>query len=261
MASSLIGGLVNAGSVAPEHIWVSEPCADKAQGLKDDFAINIADDNSALVRHCNTVVVAVKPQVMEQVIRPLASELTERQPLLISVVAGITAHSIEQWLGFATPIVRVMPNTPALVGSGASGLFANQNVTDSQRDTAEQLMQAVGVTAWVPKEADIDSVTALSGSGPAYFMLFIDSLIKAGVAAGLEEDTAKLLAVATAKGAAELVQSSELSLQTLIDNVTSPKGTTEQALLTLHELEFPTTVQKAFDAAKRRSQELAEELA
>ena len=153
-----------------------------------------------------------------------------------------------------------MPNTPALVGTGASGLFANSSVSPQQSQTAEQLMQAVGVTAWVKSDADIDSVTALSGSGPAYFILFIKSLIEAGTAAGLEENTARDLAIATASGAANLIRSSDEELQTLIENVTSPKGTTEQALKKLHELGLPHTVRQAFDAAKRRSEELAKEL-
>jgi pyrroline-5-carboxylate reductase len=205
-------------------------------------------------------VIAVKPQVLEQVLTPLAEQLRATKPLIISVVAGITAQSIERWLGEPFAIIRVMPNTPALVGSGASGLFANAMVSPAQKLNAQQLIETVGTSAWVPNEADIDSVTALSGSGPAYFMLFMQSLVDAGVDAGLTPETAKTLAVATAKGAAELVESSDLSLQALIDNVTSPKGTTESALRAFHASKLPAIVNTAFTAAKIRSEELAEEL-
>jgi len=153
-----------------------------------------------------------------------------------------------------------MPNTPALIGQGASGLYANDRVNDEQRVVASQLVNAVGSSAWVDKENDIDSITALSGSGPAYFMLFIQSLIESAVNAGLEPEAAKTLAVKTASGAAALIDSSDLPLQTLIDNVTSPGGTTEQALLSFERSNLKGVVDSAFNAAKNRSEEMAKEL-
>lgn len=260
MASSLIGGLLSQGDVSPHALFLFEPNTEKAAELEKQHGINITANNNELVNQCDVVVIAVKPQVLKTVLRPLADSFNNKQPLLVSVVAGITAASINHWLNGDFAIVRVMPNTPALVGMGASGMFANEQVSDSQRALTTQLMNAVGNSVWVNAEHDIDSVTALSGSGPAYFMLFIKSLIASGEAAGLDADTAKALAVQTAAGAAELIRNSDLPLQTLIDNVTSPNGTTEQALLSFKNDDLTGIVDNAFAAAKRRSEELAEEL-
>lgn len=260
MASSLIGGLISNGSVQAQQVYVYEPSVDKASALAKKFNITAVPNNQALLSNADIVVVAVKPQVLQSVLEPLADAFRQRAPLIVSVVAGITARSIEQWLQGPHAIVRVMPNTPALVGVGASGLHANQRVSQTQKDAAEQLMNAVGTAVWVPSEGDIDSVTALSGSGPAYFMLLIEGLIEAAVRAGLNHDTAKQLAVQTAAGAASLVAQSNQPLQTLIDNVTSPGGTTEQALLSFRESDLKSIAGKAFDAAKLRSEQLAKEL-
>lgn len=259
MAASLIGGII-AGGHDPAGVLLFEPDQAKARTLVDQFGIVSVDSNHTLVARSQTIVVAVKPQMLERVLVPLREDFQQSQPLLISVVAGIPAASINKWLDGDYAVIRVMPNTPALIGAGASGMHANHKVSDAQKDFASQLLSTVGVSAWVPNEQDIDSVTALSGSGPAYFMLFIQALINAAQQAGLQADTAKLLAVATAKGAAQLIESSELDLKTLIDNVTSPNGTTEQALKTFAEHQLTGTVQAAFDAAKQRSIELAEEL-
>ena len=260
MATSLIGGLIDNGTITPECVVVFEPNNDKASELAKQFHVRIAQDNAELITLCDIVVIAVKPQVLERVLTPLRSAVAAKQPLIISVVAGITANLIEKWLDTSLAVVRVMPNTPALIGAGASGLYANQQVSDQQRELAAELLNAVGYCAWVKSESDIDSVTALSGSGPAYFMLFIKSLIEAGVKNGLDEQTAKQLAVKTASGAAALIESSELDLQTLIDNVTSPGGTTEQALNSFKQADLPGIVEEAFNAAKNRSKELAQEL-
>lgn len=260
MASSLIGGLINGGVITPTRITVFEPSSEKAQALQDQFGINIAQDNQQLISQSQIVVIAVKPQVLQAVLTPLASNFQASSPLIVSIVAGITAQSIEQWLGGKFAVVRVMPNTPALIGQGASGLYANDNVDESQRDAATTLVNAVGCSAWVDNENDIDSITALSGSGPAYFMLFIQSLIDAAVNAGLDPQTAKQLAVKTASGAAALIDGSDVPLQTLIHNVTSPGGTTEQALKSFNQAGLSDIVHHAFDAAKNRSEELAKEL-
>jgi len=260
MATSLIGGLIENGTLMPDQVLVFEPNADKATTLNDQFGVRIAKTNSELIASCDAVVIAVKPQVLESVLTPLGSDFKAKQPLIISIVAGITVKSIEKWLGAQFAVIRVMPNTPALVGEGASGLFGNSRVSDQQRELATQLLNAVGYCAWVSSEVDIDSVTALSGSGPAYFMLFIKSLIEAGVNAGLDNQTAEKLALKTASGAAALIESSELDLQTLIDNVTSPGGTTEQALKAFEKSDLPAIVANAFNAAKNRSEELANEL-
>lgn len=260
MATSLIGGLIDNGTVTPQQVMVFEPNANKAAELAEQFKIRTAQDNTELVSLSDVVIVAVKPQVLESILTPLRSAFAAKQPLIISVVAGITANLIEQWLDAELAVIRVMPNTPALIGAGASGLYANIHVNEQQRDHATVLLNAVGYSAWVNSEADIDSVTALSGSGPAYFMLFIKSLVDAGVKAGLDEQIAKQLAVKTASGAAALIESSELDLQTLIDNVTSPGGTTEQALKSFQQAGLPKIVEDAFSAAQQRSEELAKEL-
>ena len=261
MAASLMGGLVHAGVMDPAaQLIVFEPDAGKARALRSDYGVQLAEDNTTLIEQADVVVLAIKPQMMRQVLQPLGSVMQKRQPLIVSIAAGVRATAIEHWLDGEFAIVRAMPNTPALVGVGASGLFANARVTDQQRQIAALLLDSVGISCWVESEDDIDSVTALSGSGPAYFMLFIKSLIEAAVEAGLDHDTAKALTVETARGSAELARQSEQTLQTLIDNVTSPGGTTEQALKSFAEQALPAVVAQAFDAARRRSSELADEL-
>lgn len=260
MATSLIGGLLKQGHTAAQDVYLFDPNAEQAQKVAADYKISLAADNQALVAACEVVVIAVKPQVLETVLRPLSQVFQDTKPLIISVVAGIKAQSIEAWLGDDFAVARVMPNTPALVGQGASGMYANSRVSEAQRSATETIVNAVGVGAWVNTEHDIDSVTALSGSGPAYFMLFIQGLIEAAERAGMDPNTAKTLAVQTAVGAAALVGNSELPLQTLIDNVTSPNGTTEQALKSFANDDLKGIVSNAFAAAKNRSAELADEL-
>ncbi|MEM7360137.1 MAG: pyrroline-5-carboxylate reductase [Pseudomonadota bacterium] len=264
MATSLIGGLCRSDQDAPlvqaEQIWVFDKSADKTQTLKSNYGINVAASNDEMVICCDILVLAVKPQILETVLTPLVDSFAEKQPLLVSVVAGIKSVTMERWLGRELPIIRVMPNTPALVAVGASGLYANARVSEEQKRLTVGLLDATGLSAWVDNEADIDSVTALSGSGPAYFMLFIQSLIDAGVQAGIEPETAKTLAVQTAVGAAELIRQSDNSIATLIDNVTSAGGTTEQALISFREAGLPGIVADAFTAAKTRSEEMATEL-
>jgi len=268
MASSIIGGLLNANSensqnaklLTHKDIWVFEPNNDKAQELNSDFKINLADNNIQLLEECNIVVIAVKPQALQQILEPLKNTFKSNQPLIISIAAGIRSKTIEQWLDDKFAIVRVMPNTPALVGAGASGLFANQRVSLEQKEITLELLNSIGINHWVQNETDIDTVTALSGSGPAYFMLFIKSLIEAAEAAGLDHHTAKELAVATASGSAKLIANSNETLETLINNVTSPGGTTEQALLSFNSNNLPIIINAAFEAARQRSEELAEQL-
>ncbi len=263
MASSLIGGLINNDhqhDLTSQDIMVFEPNSEKAQELKTEFNIQLASNNQQLLEHSNVVVIAVKPQVLQSVLEPLTTLFKDTKPLIVSIVAGIRSNSIEQWLEDEYAVVRVMPNTPALVAAGASGLYANERVDSEQKKITETLLDAVGISRWVASEADIDSVTALSGSGPAYFMLFIKSLIDAAQVAGLDSETAKDLAIATASGSAQLIANSDSSLQTLIDNVTSPGGTTEQALLSFHADQLPKIVSSAFEAARLRSEELAEQL-
>jgi pyrroline-5-carboxylate reductase len=260
MATSLIGGIVSQGDTPADHIWVFEPNAEKAKALCVEYGVNAAHDNSELIASSDIVVLAVKPQILQQAISSIAQNFSDAQPLIISVVAGISAASIEKWLGGDFSIIRVMPNTPALVGMGACGLYANARANQEHRKDADNLCNSIGISAWVDSEADIDSVTALSGSGPAYFMLFIQGLIEAAEAAGISPESAKRLAIQTAAGAAHLISSSDAPLQTLIDNVTSPNGTTEKALESFNNANLKGVVANAFEAARVRSEELAKEL-
>ena len=249
---------VNA-SISANDIWVYDRNPDKLNTLAKQHKINSARSARELVENCDVVVLAVKPQGLREALTPLQKTLIRRKPLLISVVAGIPSQTIEKWLESDFAIIRVMPNTPSLIGLGAAGLFANSRVTDSQRNITTAIFNAVGIVEWLAKESDIDLVTALSGSGPAYFMLFIQALVDTAEAAGLTQATAQRLALQTATGAAELIAQSDQSIAQLIDNITSPRGTTEQALNTFRNANLTQIVADAFAAAQHRAQEIAQE--
>ncbi|MBS97989.1 MAG: pyrroline-5-carboxylate reductase [Oceanospirillaceae bacterium] len=258
MASAIFQGLVSNGYPA-DHVWVTDPSAEKlapyaAQGLRT------TTDNDAAIQACEVVVLAVKPQVMKTVVETHQAAIQQAKPLLISVAAGIDADSLELWAGGDLPIVRCMPNTPALVGTGASGLFANPRVSSAQRDLTEAIMGAVGITLWVENEAQIDAVTAVSGSGPAYYFLFMEAMAKAGEQLGLAPDVALKLTLQTALGAARMATESDQAPSQLRANVTSPKGTTEQAILSFQRQELDKVVQTAMEACRDRAQTLSEEL-
>jgi pyrroline-5-carboxylate reductase len=205
------------------------------------------------------VVLAVKPQVMPEVARELADIVRSKQPLVISIAAGIRSADLHRWLGGQCALVRCMPNTPALIQSGATALFAGPAVTDSQRDLAETILRAVGLVLWIDDENLMDAVTALSGSGPAYLMLVIEALQDAGRTLGLPAETARLLALQTAFGAAKMALESNEDVATLRQRVTSPGGTTEKALAVLEDGGLRTLFNDALYAARDRSRELAEQ--
>lgn len=259
MARSLIGGLVPE-TIDASRLLVGEPDADKCASIHDDFGVRCTADNEQIIRQSDVIVIAVKPQVVGAVLTPLKDVFSEKQPLIVSIVAGIRIDTFNRLLGQEHAVIRVMPNTPALVGRGASGLYAGPDISADQRAAAETLMGAVGTAAWVESEADIDTVTALSGSGPAYFMLFMKALSEAAESAGLDGEIARELTVATAAGAAELVDQSPESLEELIRRVTSPGGTTEQALQSFNNNALSQIVAQAVEAARQRSEELAREL-
>lgn len=256
MARSLIGGLI-ADHTPNDSIRVSEPDTDVRDALARDFGIRVTDDNAALAADSEVVVLAVKPQVMKPVAESIAQQVQQRQPLLVSIAAGIRSDDLERWLGGDCALVRSMPNTPALVGSGATGLYANPRVSQAQRDIAESLLRAVGLTLWVEDEAQMDAVTALSGSGPAYFFLILEALQAAGEKLGLSADAARLLAMQTAYGAAKMALESPEEAATLRQRVTSPGGTTERALQVLEQGGLRELFAKALSAASDRSVELA----
>ena len=268
MAKSIIGGLVP-DIISKDSIHVYDPNELQTQNLEKKFGINASKSNSELVRQSDVLVLAIKPQIMTNVLTEIATDIAQNKPLIISIAAGITESSIQKIISESTgqssssdklPIIRVMPNTPALINEGASGLFANQHVSSDQKKIAKTLMNAVGLAVWVDHEKDIDMVTALSGSGPAYFMSFIKALIESAKDAGLPSEKAEELAIQTCIGSAKLIQSSDDSIQQLIENVTSPGGTTEQALLSFKHDKLEEIVQNAFSAALQRSIELGKSL-
>lgn len=262
MASAIMGGLIENGFSA-KNIYASDPSQEKLDELTGKFGINGDTNNQAVIEQADVVIVAVKPQVMELVLSPLKDALKAKQPLLISVAAGINLNSLMQWAGpenQALAIVRCMPNTPALVGQGASGLFANENVSTQQKELSETILNAVGISLWVNTESELDAVTAVSGSGPAYYFLFMEAMIEAGKKLGLSESTAKQLTLKTALGAATMASESSDSPAQLRKNVTSPNGTTEQALNSFVESDIEGIVEKALTAANDRSVQLSEEL-
>ena len=258
MAGSLIGGLI-ADGWNPSTIRVSDTDARQLERLSQRFPIMTTTDNNGAVEGADVVVLAVKPQVMESVAQALASSISKQQPLVISIAAGIPESALRHWLGENVAIVRSMPNTPAMVQSAATAMYANPYVSDDQRNIAESILRAVGIVIWVDQEPMMDAATALSGSGPAYMFLFIEALQAAGHELGFSEDTAYLLALQTAFGAAKMALESEEDATMLRQRVTSPGGTTERAIKALQEGGFKELMSKALHAATERSRELANE--
>lgn len=259
MATSLITGLL--GQLYPaDTITVAEPDVDRGAALQQQFAVNTTTNNAEAVENADIVVLAVKPQVMQQVCRGIADAVQSAQPLIISIAAGLLSKDISRWLGGDVSLVRCMPNTPSLLSVGATGLFANEKVSAEQKQQAEQILAAVGINVWVENESLLDAVTAVSGSGPAYFFLFIEAMQKAAVQLGLNAEQARLLTNQTALGAARMVNESNDDAATLRQKVTSKGGTTEQALNTFNDNKLADIVSQAMQAANNRAGELAEKL-
>jgi len=256
MARSLIGGMIATG-ISNQDISVSEPKADLREKLNEDFGVSASEDNASAVMGADVVVLAVKPQVLQEVVTPLGNLIAETRPLLISVAAGVTSSSIERWVGSRPALIRVMPNTPALIGAGISALYANSNVSDDHRALAEKIVTAVGKTIWIEEESLMDAVTAVSGSGPAYFFYVMQAIHDAAVGEGLDAKTARLLSLETALGAARLAVESTEDPGTLQKQVTSPGGTTEAAIRVLNDSGVGDALQRAVSAARARGGELA----
>jgi pyrroline-5-carboxylate reductase len=257
MAAALIGGLTKRGMPA-DRLVVADPSQDQLNRLVRGYGIKIAADNAAAVREAEVVVLAVKPQQLRSVALGLAPHLPGA-PLVISVAAGIPHAALARWLGPQIPVVRAMPNRPALNGFGATGLYAPASVGAATRALAEAIMAAVSATVWVEHESQMDTVTALSGSGPAYFFLFMEALEAAAHERGLPIDIAHRLTLETAFGAAQMARNSPDSLATLREQVTSKGGTTAAALEVLDAAGLRAIVAHAVAAADRRSAELAAE--
>jgi pyrroline-5-carboxylate reductase len=258
MASALIGGLTDQG-LAPERIWASDPNPSQRERLIADFSVNAVANEAAAVRDADVVVLAVKPQLMRAAAASLAPRLAGGSALLISVAAGITHASLAAWFRAGTAIVRTMPNRPALLGLGATGLYAPPSVGAAHRTLAEAIMKAVGTTVWVEHESQMDTVTAVSGSGPAYFFLFMEAIEAAARDRGLPPDVARRLTLQTALGAATMAQQSAEPLATLREQVTSKAGTTAAALAVFGAADLHGIVAHAVAAADLRSAELAAE--
>ena len=257
MARSLASGLIDNG-LPPGQVELSDPDSATREALNNQLKVTVFTDNRDLVENAEIVVFAVKPQALKAVATEVAEQIQQHKPLVISIAAGVRSDDLERWLGGDLAVVRVMPNTAALVGSGASGMVANAKVGDAERNLAESIMRAVGVVAWVDNEDQLDIVTALSGSGPAYYFLVMEALEQAAVDAGLPADTARLLTLETAFGAAKMALESGDEPSILRKQVTSKGGTTEAALGVLEENGLREIFNKALVAASERSAELAD---
>ena len=259
MASAIIGGMLDSGHPATA-ITATSPSDAFLAPLRERFAIQTSLDNAAAAQNADIVVLAVKPQIMREVCEGLRDTLQQHRPLVISVAAGLTAETLQSWLGGDLPLVRCMPNTPSLVGAGAAGLFATAEVSTKQRAQAGELLEAVGLVEWVEEESLLDAITAVSGSGPAYFFLMFEAMEEAGVKLGLPADTARRLAMQTASGAAKMAMASEQSPAELKRNVMSPGGTTERAVEYLEQADLRNILAAAMDACAVRAREMAKEL-
>lgn len=260
MARSLVGGLL-ANGWNGSQITLADPSPDLAPRFSNlDNNLNFTADNHAAVKKADLIVLAVKPQILQVVCKNLAPTFNNRRPLILSIAAGILISDIDRWLGGNFPIVRAMPNTPALVRSGAAGLYANAAVDDAQCAEAESLLRAVGSAVWLDSENQLNAVTALSGSGPAYYFLVMEAMQAAGEALGLTAETAKLLSIETAFGAAKLALESDDPPALLREKVTSKGGTTEQALRSLEKDGIREHFARAMAAASQRAEELSKEL-
>jgi pyrroline-5-carboxylate reductase len=260
MGGCLVGGLVGDGHPC-RLLRVSDPDPERLRLMSERYGVPTVGDNRTAVAGAQVVVLAVKPQIVRAVVGELQEALRAEEPLVLSIVAGLKTGALRRWIGPGVPIVRAMPNTPALVQSGAAALYADPvGVGPAHRDSAESILRAVGATVWVEDEALLDAVTALSGSGPAYFFLFMELLERTGVAMGLTSDSARLLTLQTAFGAAKMALESEHPAAVLRAQVTSPGGTTEQAIRSFQESGLESIVERALRAAEARSKALATSL-
>jgi pyrroline-5-carboxylate reductase len=255
MGQALIAGLIR-GGIDPARIAFAEPDADRAASLQRQFPGLAVRPPAELAAAADTLVLAVKPQILPALAPTLAAAVTRAQPLVVSVAAGISTARLAGWLGPETRVIRSMPNTPALIGAGIAGLFANARATPADRGAAERLLGAVGATVWIDDEEQMHAVTATSGSGPAYVFLLIEAMTRAAERLGLDHDTARQLTLATVAGAARLAADSTESPAELRARVTSPGGTTERAIGVFQGAGFEDLVAEAMQAAATRSREL-----
>ena len=258
MASSLMSGLIASGHPS-DQLWVSDINADTLSNLAATLNVHTSTSNDEVINAVEVVVFAVKPQMLAEVAKNAAALVQQKKSLIVSIAAGINQNSLSQWLGTDTAIVRCMPNTPALVLTGATALHANRNVNAKQRNLAETILRSVGIALWVDNESELDAVTAVSGSGPAYYFLLMEAMEKTALELGLSAETARLLIQQTALGAAKIALESAESPEQLRKRVTSPGGTTQQAIDTFTQGGFTELVSKALHAARDRSIEMSKQ--
>ncbi len=259
MSRAIFIGMIDNG-YPPEQIFATGREISKLADLAE-LGIKIGTDNTRAAAESSIVLLGVKPQLMQGVTAALKPVVQRHKPLIISVAAGVTTQSLNEWLGGNLAIVRCMPNTPALVQLGASALYANTQVSQAQKDLAQQVIANTGIALWVDTQAQLDIVTALSGSGPAYFFMLMESMIDAAVSQGLPVQIAEQLTLQTAAGAAAMAQQSKTAPAHLRKQVTSPKGTTEQAIVSFEKSGFAAIIKKGMQANIDRSKQLAIELA
>lgn len=259
MAGAVIGGLVASGYPA-DNIVATGRNEQKLADFAAKTGVQVSADNDAAVAEADVLVLSVKPQMMKELCQSLAARVAERKPLVITLAAGIPLAAYRRWLGAGVPIVRAMPNTPALVGTGVTGLYAGEGVTDAQKRIAETMAEAVGIAIWVEEESGIDRVIAVSGSGPAYYFQFMESMIDAAEKAGMARADAERLTLQTALGAAKLAVASDVDVAQLKRNVMSPNGTTERAIQRFQSGGLPELVEQAMGDCAARAAEMAKEL-
>lgn len=259
MASSLISGLIASGHNA-NLLWASDIYTDTLSALSSRLHINITTDNNALASLVDVVVLAVKPQMLRTVARQIAPAVHQKDILIVSIAAGISQQSLAEWLGQKIAVVRCMPNTPALVRASATALHANSQVSQHQKNLAENILRAVGISLWVTHESELDAVTAVSGSGPAYFFLLMEAMERAALELGLGAETARLLVQQTALGAAKVSLESDETVAQLRQRVTSAGGTTQQAMQVFEVGGFVQLVSQALHAARDRSTQISQQL-
>lgn len=258
MATCLINGLI-AHDYPAHHIVASDPHPEKQEFLQQEFNIHCYPNNKEAVEKANIIILAVKPDKIQSVLSELKEQILHKKPLIISIAAGVTLKKIQQALdNKPLAIVRCMPNIAAFVQSGATTMIANQHVSPLQRDLAENILRSVGLTLWVNTEHLIDVTTAVSGSGPAYFFLFMEAMESSAVNMGLSQEEARLLIAQTALGAAKFVLSTDESIESLRARVTSKGGTTEQAIMVFEKHHLRECVGEAMKAAYQKSIELSE---
>ncbi|KAJ2142934.1 hypothetical protein EV180_004771 [Coemansia sp. RSA 518] len=272
MCEAILSGLLKTGHPT-SHVRISEPFDQRREYLRTKYGVDVVESNGDAISgkqgmsvssgvSCDVVVLAVKPQVVGDVVRGVAGELSAAKPLVISIVAGVAIKDLARWIGIDSnvPLVRLMPNTPALVGEGAAGMYADAAVSAEQRKQTEYVVSKIAKEyTWVDSECGIDAVTAISGSGPAYFFLVIEAMEKAGVEMGLPADAAKRLAAQTALGAAKMVLTSDDDVPTLRKKVTSPNGTTHAAIEQMIASNVPEGITAGVQACQARCQSLSTE--